>query len=110
VDTLPADVQAQPGSLSLLQPALYELWQRREGRRLTHVAYDAIGDVAGALEQRAETVFAAFSPAEQATCRWLFWRLTRPGDSRDDVPDTRRRVAFAELLPADGPIPPSSQV
>ncbi len=99
VDILLTDVQAQPGSLPLLQHALYELWQRREGRQLTHAAYDAIGGVAGALEQRAETVFAAFSPAEQATCRRLFLRLTRPGDGSVDAPDTKRRVAFRELLP-----------
>ncbi len=101
VDSLLDDVQAQPGSLPLLQHALYELWQHRTGRMLTRAAYAEIGGVAGALEQRAEAVFAGFSSEEQALCQRLFLRLTRPGDGSDDAPDTKRRVAFHELLPAD---------
>ena len=41
------DVAGQPGSLPMLQFALMELWQRREGRRLTVAAYRAIGGLQG---------------------------------------------------------------
>ena len=47
VEILLQDVAGQPGSLPLLQFALMELWQRREGRRLTVAAYKAIGGLQG---------------------------------------------------------------
>ena len=52
--------QGQPGSLPLLQFALMELWQRREGRRLTVAAYKAIGGLQGALKNRADDVLGQF--------------------------------------------------
>src|SRR5208282_2294678 len=53
VDLLVRDVRLQAGALPLLQHALLELWERREGRRLTSAAYKAIGRIEGALERRA---------------------------------------------------------
>ena len=47
VEMLLQDVEGQPGSLPLLQFTLMELWQRREGRRLTVAAYQAIGELQG---------------------------------------------------------------
>jgi hypothetical protein len=99
VETLIDDVQGQPGALPLLQHALLELWNRREGRRLTHAAYHMIGGVEGALEQRAEAVYASFSAPEQMICRRIFLRLTQPGEGTED---TRRRASLQELLPAGG--------
>jgi hypothetical protein len=100
VDVLLHDVQDQPGGLPLLQHALLELWRRREGRRLTLAAYQAIGRVEGALQQRAEAVYGSLAGPEQEICRRIFLRLTQPGEGTED---TKRRVAFQELLPADGP-------
>ena len=91
------DVQDQPGGLPLLQDALLELWQRRTGRRLTHEAYEAIGGVEGALELRAEAVYAALSPPEQQICQYIFLRLTQPGEGTED---TKRRASIQELVPA----------
>ena len=54
VSTITADVADQPGSLPLLQYALTELFERREGRMLTNQAYQEIGGVLGALGRRAE--------------------------------------------------------
>jgi hypothetical protein len=99
VDRLLDDVRGQPGGLPLLQHALLELWGRREGRRLTRAAYDAIGRVEGALQQRAEAVYGSLAGPEQEICRRIFLRLTQPGEGTED---TKRRVAFRELLPADG--------
>ena len=50
-----------------------------EGRHLTHAAYEAAGKLAGALEKRADTLYAAFTEAEQAMCRQVLLRLTQPG-------------------------------
>ncbi len=89
-------VAGAPGDLPLLQFALTELWQQQTGDgRLTHAAYEDIGGVAGALEQRAEMVYARFTPVEQAACRRVFLRLTQPDE---DGEDTARRAPLGELL------------
>src|SRR5271166_3592340 len=97
VEMLLQDVAGQPGSLPLLQFALMELWQRREGRRLTVAAYRAIGGLQGALESRANEVLGTFNDTERETCRRIFLRLTQPGEGTED---TKRRASFGELVPA----------
>jgi WD40 repeat protein len=99
VERLLDDVRDQAGRLPLLQHALLELWTHSEGSLLTHAAYDEIGRVAGALERRAEMVYEALSPFEQAVCQRIFLRLTQPGEG---MVDTSRRASYAELLSAGG--------
>src|SRR5262249_43952554 len=48
-DRILTDVGSEPGRLPLVEFALTEIWQRREGRLLTNRAYDEIGGVTGAL-------------------------------------------------------------
>jgi hypothetical protein len=78
VDLLMQDVRHQPGALPLLQHALLELWNKRDGRRLTVRAYQEIGKLEGALQRRADATLKAFSEAEQELCRRTFLRLTQP--------------------------------
>lgn len=92
--TILDDVQAEPGSLPLLEHALLELWKRRRGTQLTLEAYRETGGVEGALKQRAEEVYAGFSPVEQELARRLLLRLTQPGEGAQD---TRRRASLREL-------------
>ena len=99
VEALLRDVQAEPGVLPLLQHTLLELWERREGRRLTFAAYREIGGIQGAIAHRAESVYAGFDAAQQAITRRVMLRLTQPGEGTED---TRRRATLAELLPAEG--------
>lgn len=99
VETILEDVREEPGSLPLLQHALLELWNQREGHRLTFAAYRRIGGVRGAIAHRAETVFAGFEEARKAHARRILLRLTQPGEGTED---TRRRVSLAELLPVAG--------
>ena len=91
-----ADVSEQPGALPLLQYALTELFERREGNMLTLAAYSEIGGALGALARRAQELYDALDPEEAATARQLFLRLiavrSGPGE------DTRRRAFQAELL------------
>src|SRR5437763_11725877 len=54
---LVTDVADEPGALPLLQYALTELYERREGSTLTQDAYRAIGGVSGALAGRAEEIY-----------------------------------------------------
>ena len=89
------DVTGQPGTLPLLQYALWELWQRRNDRRLTIAAYNAIGGVRGALEKRADEIVATLNDPEREVCRRVFLRLTQPGDGTED---TKRRAPLRDLL------------
>jgi hypothetical protein len=75
------------------------LWERRQGRRLTLADYQALGRLEGALEQRANAIYKAFTDEEKEQCRRIFLRLTQPGEGTED---TKRRVAFHELLPIGG--------
>ena len=99
VEVLLRDVQNQPGSLPLLQDALLVLWQQRDGQRLAHAAYEAIGRIEGALERRAESVYNQFTETEKDICRQIFLRLTQPGEGTED---TKRRVPLRELVPVEG--------
>ncbi|MBI3242691.1 MAG: protein kinase [Chloroflexi bacterium] len=88
------EVGDQPGALPLLQYALTELFEKREGRALTKKAYADLGGVTGALGKRTEAVYAGLNEAEQSIARQLFLRLVTVGEG---VEDTRRRVLKAEL-------------
>jgi len=84
VERILADVGSEPGRLPLLEFALTELWQRRDGNRIVNRAYDEIGGATGALAQRAEAEFARFRPEEKIAARRLFSRLVRVGEGGND--------------------------
>lgn len=95
VATIVAEVNYQSGALPLLQYALTELFEQRNGRMLTREAYDAIGGSVGALARRADEVHLDFDDAGQEAARQMFLRLVTLGEG---VEDTRRRVTRSELL------------
>lgn len=98
--TIIHEISGQPGGLPLLQYALTELFERREGPLLTLSGYQAIGGVAGALARRADEIYEALPNEEQAATRQLFLRLITLGDGVGEnaaVADTRRRVRLSEL-------------
>ncbi|MFY9823220.1 MAG: TIR domain-containing protein, partial [Thermoanaerobaculia bacterium] len=95
-DRLLEDVEEQPGRLPLLQHALLQLWQQREGHKLTAAAYRRIGKVAGALQQHAEDIFTSFTEGEREACQRVLLRLVQADETRV----TRRRLAFDELVSA----------
>ena len=98
-ETILEDVAAEPGTLPLVSTALLETWERRRGRSLTRTAYAETGGVRGAVARLADGVYDAFDPAEQATARAVFLRLTEPGEGADDL---RRRARREEL--GDDPV------
>ena len=65
VELLLHDVEGQAGVAAPAPVPLMELWQRREGRRLTVAAYKAIGGLEGALKNRADDVLGQFDDAQQ---------------------------------------------
>jgi WD40 repeat protein/serine/threonine protein kinase len=93
------DVRDQPGALPLLQYALTELYENRDGRVLTHDAYEKIGGVTGALAQRAEALYLAQSPQEQEALRQVFLRLVAgEEDMAGAAGGMRRRESLEALL------------
>ncbi len=84
-----ADVAEEPGALPLMEYALTELFERRDGRTLFLEAYRQIGGVSGALGRRAEELYADLDDDGQEAARQLFLRLVALGEGTED---TRRRV------------------
>ncbi|MFN8529769.1 MAG: protein kinase [Anaerolineae bacterium] len=95
VSAIIAEVNEQPGALPLFQYLLSELFERRERDRMTLSAYQAIGGVRGALAQRADELYKAFTLDEQKAARQLFLRLITLGEGAED---TRRRALLSEIM------------
>jgi WD40 repeat protein/class 3 adenylate cyclase len=93
-----ADVAEEPGALPLMEYALTELFDRRDGRRLFLEAYREIGGVSGALGRRAEELYAELDDGGKETARQLFLRLVALGEGTED---TRRRVPRSEVVSLD---------
>jgi len=89
------DIAEQPGALPLLQYALTELFDRREGRVLTLKAYRESGGVLGALARRADELYRRLTEPQQAATKQLFLRMVTLGEGSED---TRRRVRQNELM------------
>ena len=93
-----ADVAEEPGALPLLEYALTELFERRDGRMLTLGAYREIGGVSGALGRRAEEIYDGLDDVGKDAARQLFLHLVALGEGTED---TRRRVSRAEITSLD---------
>jgi WD40 repeat protein/DNA-binding SARP family transcriptional activator len=98
VERLLDDVGEGPGYLPLLEFALTLLWERLEDGRMTHVAYEAIGRVDGALTHYADEVYAALQADAQERAHRVFLQLVQPGEGTED---TRRVALRADLGAAD---------
>jgi WD40 repeat protein/class 3 adenylate cyclase len=94
VATMLTDVAEEPGALPLMEYALTELFERRDGRVLTLDGYRAIGGVSGALGRRAEELYDDLHDEGKDAARQLFLRLVALGEGTED---TRRRVPRAEI-------------
>lgn len=99
VELIVKDVQEQPGTLPLLQYTLMQMWEQRQSRTLRLVDYQQFGGLTGALEQRANQIYAGFSPELQKKCRLVFQRLVQPGEGSVD---TRRRSRLDEFEGDEG--------
>ncbi len=99
VTAIVADVEKEPGSLPLLQYALTELFERRDGRWLTLQAYKDIGGVSGALARRADELYAMLDKNGKRAAQQMFLRLVTITEGAED---TRRRAQQSELLALQG--------
>lgn len=99
VQRLVADAGAEPGTLPLLQFALAQLWDRQTAGVLTHAAYDEIGQLSGAIANRAEAVFRSLTSSQQEIARGILTSLVHVADGGDG--HTRRRLAISALYADD---------
>lgn len=95
IEAIIADIADEPGALPLLQYAMTELFERRDGRWLTVNAYNEIGGAMGALTRRATDIYNGLDEEKQAIVRQMFLRLVTLGEGSED---TRRRVLISELF------------
>ncbi len=79
------------GGLPLLQFALAELWEAREGNCITAAALEAIGGVSGALARHADHVLSGMSAEQRTTARRVLMALVT-------LEGTRARRTNEELL------------
>jgi energy-coupling factor transporter ATP-binding protein EcfA2 len=89
VERILNDVENEPGHLPLLEFALTSLWQQRQGRLLTHTAYEEIGEVRGSLAKYADEKYSELSSVYQKQAQHIFIQLIRPGEGTEDT----RRIA-----------------
>ncbi len=103
VSRIVREVGREPGALPLLEHTLLQLCeQRNQDNVMTAQAYDELGGVQGALANRADEIYASFSPEQQAITRRIMLRLTQPGEGTED---TRRRAVMSELIADSDEIP-----
>ena len=103
-DTLETSGEAEEGGqvgrsavLPLLEFALTELWERRQGGMLTHEAYHSIGGVAGALTQWADRTFYTLKPDERRLAQRILTDLVYIGDKSQGIFNSRRRRTLISL-------------
>jgi len=94
VDLILEQVGDEPGHLPLVEFVLRRLWEDRQGGQLHHAAYKAMGELQGAIAQKAESLFAKLSDGDQRKVQQIFLRLVRPGEGEAD---TRRRATLGEV-------------
>ncbi|WP_084529773.1 nSTAND1 domain-containing NTPase [Nocardia crassostreae] len=94
VERLVDDTVGEPGGLPLLESVLTELWEQRDGGRLTVADYERVGRAAGSIARRAERVYGQFTDAGDArAARRLLTKLSAPrGDGFARVPLTMREA------------------
>jgi hypothetical protein len=91
VQTILDEAGEDEGMLPLLQYALKETWNQREGNRLTAGSYARSGGVREAIRIIADRTFDAFPSDDQQAARKLFLRLVTPGEGQED---TRARASM----------------
>jgi WD40 repeat protein len=103
VEDMVSVIRGEQAGLPLLQFAARMLWERRDReRRLLLVSeYHAIGGVAGALAEHAESTLGGMTAAEIAAARTLLLRLVTPERTRHVV---RKDQLLDGLPPAAGAV------
>ena len=97
VERILDNLEDEPGNLPLLEFALTELWEKRQGNRVTNQLYESIGGVEGSISKRAEEVFTSLAPPQQNLAIRAFTRLVRVSAASEEGTDTRQRVKLKDF-------------
>ncbi|MEO5820214.1 MAG: caspase family protein [Vicinamibacteraceae bacterium] len=105
VDEIVGDVVQSPGALPLLAYALSELYEAyrasgRQDRALTKSDYERLGGVMGALRSKADELYQALDPAQQATMRKIMLRMV---SVEGDLAGRRVPIADLDYSPDENP-------
>jgi len=93
-------VREETAALPLLQFTLDQLFEARNGHKLTLQAYQDLGGIQGALAGHADATYAKLpSDQHRHLARTLFLRLIEPGQTEQDT--TRRHATYSELTLPD---------
>ena len=92
-----APATARSTVLPLLEFALTQLWERRDGNFLTHHAYSAIGGVTGGLARWADQAYADLEDDMRPLAHRALADLVHLGDESQGLPDSRRRRSLNAL-------------
>ncbi len=100
ISDLLLEMRGQIGALPLLQFALDQLFQERDGHLLTSNAYHEMGGIKGALTQHADKTYQDLPTEEhRKLAQIIFLRLIVPGTTEQEA--TRRRARRGELEVTD---------
>jgi formylglycine-generating enzyme required for sulfatase activity/transcriptional regulator with XRE-family HTH domain len=97
VERILGDVGGEPGNLPLLEFSLTLLWEKQVDGSLTRAAYEAFGELGGAIASQAEAVYTSLAAEQQYTARRLFTRLVALARPEEDGNDARRRAQLTEF-------------
>jgi tRNA A-37 threonylcarbamoyl transferase component Bud32 len=100
VSQIVADVSENPAALPLLQYALTELFDHRQGDAVGIAAYGEMGGLAAAVAHPAEILYGEFESAAKEATRQVLLRLVTLGDGTEDL---RRRVRRHDVEPVGEP-------
>ena len=75
VSRLQLDLYRQPSVLPLLEQTLLQLWEQREGNRLSLRAYTEMGKAEGVLFALADSAYASFGPTDQKVARTVLMEI-----------------------------------
>jgi hypothetical protein len=92
VERILQDTGQEPGNLALVEYALKQLFERRNGREFTVEAYEAIGGVVGAIATKANDVLSGSDEEVRSAFDTVFAELVHLERER---PPTRRRAAVS---------------
>ncbi|MEM6256401.1 MAG: hypothetical protein AAF821_26125 [Cyanobacteria bacterium P01_D01_bin.156] len=95
VTLLIQETQQREGALPLLQVALSDIWNGLRDGKEPGQTLQEIGGVGGALAKKAEAIFQALTPEQQAIARRVFLGVIQLGEG---TRDTRRRAQVSGLV------------
>ena len=92
IDRIVTDAGSEPGHLPLVAYALQQLFEKRKGNTFTVEAYSAIGEVVGAIGNKADDVLQGLSDEVRGAFDRVFAKLVH---SDQESPPTRRRATMS---------------